>query len=112
MLELITAKRPIERGKYIVKVVRKEIDKTKDLYGLEKILDPTIGLGSTLKGLEMFVDLAMKCVEDSRPDRPTMNDVVKEIENVLLLAGLNCSTESNSSRYDEVSVQFSPSLQQ
>ncbi|TKY53872.1 leucine-rich repeat receptor protein kinase [Spatholobus suberectus] len=112
MLELITAKRPIERGKYIVKVVRNDIDKTKDLYGLEKIMDPTIGLGSTLKGFEMFVDLAMKCVEDSRPDRPTMNDVVKEIENVLLSAALNCSVESTSSSYDEVSVQFSPSLQQ
>ncbi|RDX81659.1 putative leucine-rich repeat receptor-like protein kinase, partial [Mucuna pruriens] len=103
MLELITAKKPIERGKYIVKVVRSEIDKAKDLYGLEKILDPTIGLGSTLKGFEMFVNLAMKCVEDSRPDRPTMNDVVKEIESVLESAGLKyCSVESTSSSYDEL----------
>ncbi|KAK7387638.1 hypothetical protein VNO78_22425 [Psophocarpus tetragonolobus] len=100
MLELITAKRPIERGNYIVKVVRKEIDKTKDLYGLEKIVDPTIGARSTLKGFEMFVDLAIKCVEDSRADRPTMNDVVKEIENLLFSAGLN-SNESTSSSYDE-----------
>ncbi|XP_027332467.1 probable leucine-rich repeat receptor-like protein kinase At5g49770 [Abrus precatorius] len=111
MLELITARRPIERGNYIVKVVRNEIDKTKYLYGLEKILDPNIGPGSTLKGFEMFVDLAMECLEDSRDDRPTMNDVLKEIETVLLSIGLNCSVESTSSNYDEVSVQFSPSQQ-
>ncbi|KAK7363900.1 hypothetical protein VNO77_06060 [Canavalia gladiata] len=110
MIELITARRPIERGKYIVKVVRTEIDKTKELYGLEKLLDPTMGPGSTLKGFEIFVDLALSCIEDSRSDRPRMNEVVKEIENLLLSCGLNCSAESTSSSHDEISVQFSPSL--
>ncbi|KAK7263752.1 hypothetical protein RJT34_31349 [Clitoria ternatea] len=110
MLELITARKPIERGKYIVKVIRNEIDKSKDLYGLEKFVDPNIGEGgSTLKGFEMFVDLAMKCVEDSRGDRPTMNEVVKEIENLLLSTRFNCSVESTSSTYDELTQQFSPS---
>ena len=65
ILELITARKPIERGKYIVKVVRSTIDKTKDLYGLHKIIDPAICSGSTLEGFEKFVDLAMECVEDS-----------------------------------------------
>jgi hypothetical protein len=46
LLELITARRSIERGKYIVKEVRNAIDKTKELYNLHEILDPAIGLGT------------------------------------------------------------------
>jgi serine/threonine protein kinase len=52
LLELITGRRPIERGKYIVKEVRDAMDKTKELYDLHEILDPAIGLGTKLKGLE------------------------------------------------------------
>ncbi|KAI4296124.1 hypothetical protein L6164_036108 [Bauhinia variegata] len=105
MLEIITGKRPIQRGKYIVREVRNAIDETKDLYGLQKILDPAIGSGGTLKGLEQFVDLAMKCVAESGIERPIMSDVVKEIENVLLSAGSNPTAESSSTStsYEEVS---------
>lgn len=105
MLELITARRPIERGKYIVKEVKNTMNKTKELYGLHEIIDPTIGLGPTLIGLEKFVDVAMKCVEDSGSDRPSMSDVVKEIENLLILAGLNPNAESasTSASYEDVS---------
>jgi len=87
MLELITARRPIERGKYIVKVVKGAIDKTKGFCGLEEVLDPTIELGTALNGFEKFVDLALQCVEESSSDRPSMNYVVKEIENMVQLAG-------------------------
>ncbi|XP_017437263.2 leucine-rich repeat receptor protein kinase HPCA1 isoform X2 [Vigna angularis] len=87
MLEMITARRPIERGKYIVKVVKGALDKTKGFCGLEEVLDPTIELGTALNGFEKFVDLALQCVEESSSDRPSMNYVVKEIENMLQLAG-------------------------
>ncbi|XVF26399.1 hypothetical protein REPUB_Repub14bG0013000 [Reevesia pubescens] len=97
MLEIITARRPIERGKYIVREVRMSVDKTKSSYNLQEILDPTIGLGTTPKGLEKFVDLAMRCVEESGADRPTMGDVVKEIENIMQMAGMNPNAESASS---------------
>ena len=97
LLEIITARRPIERGKYIVREVRMSMDKTKSLYNLQEILDPTIGLGITPKGLEKFVDLAMRCVEESGADRPTMGEVVKEIENIMQLAGMNPNAESASS---------------
>ncbi|KAK7412782.1 hypothetical protein VNO78_04403 [Psophocarpus tetragonolobus] len=103
MLELITAKRPIERGKYIVKVIKGAIDKTKAFYGLEEILDPTIELGAGLVGFDKFVDLAMQCVEESSSDRPTMNYVVKEIENMLQLVGANpifSASASTSSSYN------------
>ncbi|KAA8545361.1 hypothetical protein F0562_020145 [Nyssa sinensis] len=85
-------------------------DKTKDLYNLHEILDPTIGLGKPLKGFERFVDLAICCVEDSRADRPTMSEVVKEIENIMQLAGLNPNAESasTSASYEETSMGDHP----
>ncbi|KAF8019244.1 hypothetical protein BT93_G0043 [Corymbia citriodora subsp. variegata] len=89
MLELLTARRPIEWGRYIVREVRVLMNKDKDLYNLQGILDPAIGMGTSLKGLERFVELAMRCVEESGADRPTMGEVVKEIENIMVFAGLN-----------------------
>ncbi|KAL7237837.1 hypothetical protein ACSBR2_004027 [Camellia fascicularis] len=56
------------------------MDKTQVGYNLNELLDPTI-LGITLGGLYKFVDLAMRCVEDVGADRPTMGEVVNEIEN-------------------------------
>ncbi|XVF23181.1 hypothetical protein REPUB_Repub13aG0015100 [Reevesia pubescens] len=96
LLEIITARRPIERGKYIVREVRMSMDKTKSLYNLQQILDPTITT-PTPKGLEKFVDLAMSCVEESGGERPTMGEVVKEIENIMLMGGMNPNAESASS---------------
>lgn len=114
MLETITARKPIERGKYIVKVVRNSIDRGKELYGLEEIIDPMIGSqSSTLKGLDNFVDLSMKCLQETGAERPSMSDVVKEIESILLIAGLNNtsgSIASTSSSYDEITRGTSQSI--
>ncbi|KAI3496589.1 hypothetical protein L1887_38954 [Cichorium endivia] len=63
MLELITARNPIEKGKYIVREVKEAMNKSKPLYGLHEVLDPTIGLSNQLKGLERFVDVSIRCVE-------------------------------------------------
>uniref|UniRef100_A0A5B6ZV52 non-specific serine/threonine protein kinase n=1 Tax=Davidia involucrata TaxID=16924 RepID=A0A5B6ZV52_DAVIN len=108
MLELITARSPIEKGKYIVREVKLAMDKTKDLYNLHGILDPTISFGTTLKDLEKFVDLAMRCVEELGAVRPTMSEVVKEIENIMQLAGLNPNAESasTSASYEGASKGF------
>ncbi|KAJ0040758.1 hypothetical protein Pint_27248 [Pistacia integerrima] len=62
------------------------MDRTKNLYNLHEMLDPAISGDTTLSGLENFVDLAMMCVEDLGANRPTMSEVVKEIENILQLA--------------------------
>uniref|UniRef100_A0A1D1ZFZ8 non-specific serine/threonine protein kinase n=3 Tax=Anthurium amnicola TaxID=1678845 RepID=A0A1D1ZFZ8_9ARAE len=94
LLELVTAKRPIERGRYIVREVRLSMNKTKDLYALHDLLDPAIALAIPLGGFEKFVDLAMRCVEESSMDRPTMSEAVKDIENVMQLAGMNPNAES------------------
>ena len=105
MLELISARRPIEHGKYIVKQARDAIDMTKGLCGLHEIIDPSIGLGSTLHGFDKFVDLAMKCVQESGADRPKMSEAVRQLENILQSAGSNPTDESASvsSSYEEVS---------
>ncbi|KAE9446773.1 hypothetical protein C3L33_21337, partial [Rhododendron williamsianum] len=66
------------------------------LYSLDEILDPVI-LAPTPKGLEKFVDLAMSCVEEEGARRPAMGAVVKEIENVMQIAGLNPNADSASS---------------
>ncbi|MED6133195.1 hypothetical protein PIB30_026264 [Stylosanthes scabra] len=112
MLELITGRKPIERGKYIVKVVRNSIDKTKDLYGLHELIDRAIFDGSALNGFGKFVDLAMMCLEESGVNRPPMSDVVKGIEIILHSAGLDPAAESEPStsssfRHNEVSIESS-----
>ncbi|KAK9054804.1 hypothetical protein SSX86_025883 [Deinandra increscens subsp. villosa] len=97
MLELITARNPIEKGKYIVRQVKEAMETGKDLYNLHEILDPILGLSSQqLQGLERFVDVAMRCVEETGIRRPKMNEVVKEIENIMELAGVNPDVESTS----------------
>ncbi|XP_047153148.1 leucine-rich repeat receptor protein kinase HPCA1-like [Vigna umbellata] len=106
MLELISARKPLERGKYIVKEVKNALDKTKGLYGLQEFIDPAMGLSSTtLIGFDKFVNLTLKCVEESGEARPKMSDVVREIENILKLTGANPTEESPSisSSYEEVS---------
>jgi interleukin-1 receptor-associated kinase 1 len=105
MLELLTGRRPVERGKYVVREVKMALDRAKDLYNLRELLDPSIGLDTTLKGLDKFVDVALKCVQENGSDRPTMGEVVNEIENILQLAGLNPNADSasTSASYDDVS---------
>ena len=96
MLELITARRPLDQGKYIVREVRETIDKSKELYNLHAVLDPNIGLGTRLNGLERFVDLAMRCLENERANRPSMSEVVTETESIMQLVGLNPNGDSTS----------------
>uniref|UniRef100_A0A3N7G7C6 non-specific serine/threonine protein kinase n=1 Tax=Populus trichocarpa TaxID=3694 RepID=A0A3N7G7C6_POPTR len=105
MLELLTGRRPIEKGKYVVREVKTALDRAKYLYNLGELLDSSIGLDTTLKGLDKFVDVALKCVEENESDRPTMGEVVKEIENILHLAGLNPNADSasTSASYDDAS---------
>ncbi|KAG5549943.1 hypothetical protein RHGRI_015042 [Rhododendron griersonianum] len=95
MLELVTARQPIDKGKYIVREVRQKMDRTKVGYNLQEIIDPAI-LGITLGGLEKFVDLALRCVEEVGAERPTMGEVVKEIESIMQIAGLNPNADSAS----------------
>nr|GEW64806.1 probable leucine-rich repeat receptor-like protein kinase At5g49770 [Tanacetum cinerariifolium] len=46
---------------------------------------------------ERFVDLSLMCVEEVGAKRPRMSEVVKELESITALLGLNPGTESSSS---------------
>lgn len=102
MLELVTAKQPIERDKYIVNQVRMAMDKNdEECYGLSNVMDPAIRNTTNLVGFVRFVDLALQCVEEAVADRPTMSEVVKELEIILQSDGLNTnSTTASSSAAD------------
>lgn len=96
LLELITARSPIVRGKYIVKELRQAIDKSKDMYNIDEFVDPAIPSNMTPISFRKFVDLALMCLEDAGANRPTMGEVVKEIENIMEIDGLNSCAESRS----------------
>ncbi|KAL0454532.1 UNVERIFIED_CONTAM: putative leucine-rich repeat receptor-like protein kinase, partial [Sesamum latifolium] len=108
LLELLTAKSPIERGKYIVREVKVAMDKTMEMYNLQGVLDPIVAANMAPGSVEKFVDLALRCVQESGLNRPTMGEVVKEIENIMELAGLNPNTESASASesYEEAKKGF------
>ncbi|CAI9770180.1 unnamed protein product [Fraxinus pennsylvanica] len=102
LLELITAKAPINHGKHIVRVVQEALDDPEGSENLNKILDPAMGSGSHV-GLKKFVDLAMSCVGESAVDRPTMGEVVREIEHILELSPENKKMDQkiSGSSYEE-----------
>lgn len=91
LLELITARPPIERGRHIVRVVRDAFNNPKEAFLVNEILDPKIGAEGKLEGLQKFLDLAMRCVQETGAERPTMGEVVREIENIMQLATLKKS---------------------
>ncbi|KAH7681332.1 Non-specific serine/threonine protein kinase protein [Dioscorea alata] len=101
LLELLTARKPIERGRYVVREVRVMMNKGKDLYGLDQLLDPIL-ISSSLGGFCEFIDLALSCVEEEGINRPKMSQVVTEIEKIMVLAGMNPIIEaaSTSSSYE------------
>lgn len=102
MLELITAKQPIVKGKYIVREVRLAIDPTdEEEYGLREIIDPNLKDSTLLSGFGRFIQLAMQCVEESAADRPRMSDIVKALETILKSDGLYTSSTSTSSSANE-----------
>ena len=98
LLELVTARAPIHRGKHIVREVKEAMEQSKDAYDLDEILDPR--LETTPVGLEKFVVLAMRCVKDSAAERPTMGEVVREIENIIQMANANAKLPTPSSSYE------------
>ncbi|KAI3993779.1 hypothetical protein MKX01_002792 [Papaver californicum] len=97
MLELITARQPIEKGKYIVREVKMAMNKTDaHHYGLSEIMDPSIKNIGHLIGFTSFLELAMRCVEETAADRPTMGDCVKEIESILQNDGVATDSAASS----------------
>lgn len=103
MLELATSRKPIEQGKYIVREVMRVMDTSKELYNLHSILDQSLLKGTRPKGLERYVELALRCVKEYAAERPSMAEVAKEIESIIELVGVNPNSESASTteNYEE-----------
>ncbi|GJN14756.1 hypothetical protein PR202_gb01613 [Eleusine coracana subsp. coracana] len=84
MLELVTRRKPYKRNSYIVHEVKMAIDPSDlDHYGLQGLLDQEIHGAASTAGFRQFVQLALRCVDESAELRPTMLEVVKEIKVVL-----------------------------
>ncbi|CAI0406811.1 unnamed protein product [Linum tenue] len=105
VLELVTARQPIEKGKYIVRQVRAKMtleaeeEEEEDYCGLKDMIDPSIiaEVGTAGTSLRRVLELAMQCVEESAGDRPTMSQAVKTIEEILQEEGVNGNSTSASS---------------
>ncbi|KAJ3703528.1 hypothetical protein LUZ61_007233 [Rhynchospora tenuis] len=97
LIELITGKKPLERGRYIVREVKSLLDWSKDLCNLKNLLDPLLDLTTLVGGFKQYINLALKCVDENSAERPTMSVVVYEIEKIMRQAGVHPSSASNSS---------------
>lgn len=107
MLELITGRQPIEKGKYIVREVRILMDKNDEThYGIMEKIDPAIKNTPDLIGFHTFLELAMQCVEEAASDRPTMSEIVKTLEAVLQNEGIHTSSTSASTSASSSATDF------
>ncbi|TVU19945.1 hypothetical protein EJB05_36128, partial [Eragrostis curvula] len=84
MLELVSGQQPLMRGKNIVRDVRLSIDPSdNDHYELRGLLHLQIRDAACTAIFRRFMQLAMRCVDESAAVRPSMGEVVKEIEAML-----------------------------
>lgn len=106
MLELIIARQPIERGKYIVREAKRVFDPTDpEFCGLRAMIDPRImNTTNHLAAFTKFVQLALRCAEEGAAARPSMSDVVKEIEMMLQSEGLSSASTSASTSATDFGV--------
>jgi hypothetical protein len=78
LLEILSGRQPIERGKYIVREVRTALDKG-GLTAVRSLIDPSLA-DVPMQNIEPLLDLALTCVEEKAIDRPSMNEAVKQLE--------------------------------
>ncbi|KAL5202741.1 hypothetical protein ABZP36_013693 [Zizania latifolia] len=100
LLELIVAKPPIYKEKYIVREVKTALDMGDHMYyGLKDVMDPALQRSGNLIGFSRFLKLALQCVEEVGADRPSMNSIVREIELIMQDNGIKPGTMSASSSF-------------
>ncbi|CAN6289563.1 unnamed protein product [Urochloa humidicola] len=105
MLELIVAKQPIEKGKYVVREAKRLFDASDaEFCGLKDMVDARIMNTNHLAAFAKIVQLALRCVDEVATARPSMSEVVKEIEVMLQSEGLSSSSTSASTSATEFDV--------
>ncbi|GKV02976.1 hypothetical protein SLEP1_g15347 [Rubroshorea leprosula] len=77
-LQLLTGMRPISHGRNIVREVSAACQSGMML----SMIDPSMGLYSP-ECIKKFMALALKCTHDKPQPRPTMLEVVRELENLI-----------------------------
>ncbi|KAL2509784.1 putative LRR receptor-like serine/threonine-protein kinase [Forsythia ovata] len=80
LLEILTGMHPISHGKNIVR----EVNMTQKSGTLFSIIDSRMGSYPS-ECMEKFVPLALSCCQDKPEERPSMLEVVRELENILRL---------------------------
>ncbi|XP_059668624.1 probable LRR receptor-like serine/threonine-protein kinase At1g06840, partial [Cornus florida] len=97
-LEILTGMQPISRGKNIVR----EVNLTRQSGTMFSLIDSRMGSYPS-ECVERFIDLALRCCQDKPEVRPSMLDVVRELENILKMMPEieSGSSESTSKFFDE-----------
>ncbi|KAK7294904.1 hypothetical protein RJT34_17803 [Clitoria ternatea] len=86
-LELLTGMQPISHGKNIVR----EVNVARQSGTIYSIIDSRMGLYPT-DCLDKFLTLALSCCQDKPEERPSMLDVVRELEDII---GMFPESETN-----------------
>jgi serine/threonine protein kinase len=116
LLEILSGRQPIERGKYIVREVRTTLDKG-GLTAIRSLIDPSLA-DVPMQNIEPLLDLALTCVEEKAVDRPSMNEAVKQLEAIAAQNHIDPATMSRKredvysnldvlSKGDDLSFQYS-----
>lgn len=81
LLELLTGKAPIQHGNYVVREIKTAVDKM-GTEGIWEMLDPIL-IDAPVQDFELFLKLALTCVEETGAQRPSMSEVVKHLESMV-----------------------------
>ncbi|KAJ7295433.1 hypothetical protein O6H91_Y189100 [Diphasiastrum complanatum] len=106
LLELVTARQPIEKGKYIVREVRTALDKG-GFQALRALLDPSLRFYPN-RDMESYINLALRCLEETASKRPSMGEVAIELE--ILLANVSSTGFTGSNAHGRTNDQVEDTI--
>jgi serine/threonine protein kinase len=78
LLELLTARPPIDQGRFVVREFRNALDKG-GIEALRPLLDPALQ-NISAGDLDPYLKIAMACVEEDSASRPTTAEIVKQLQ--------------------------------
>eukprot|EP00897_Mesotaenium_endlicherianum_P004156 jgi/Mesen1/3769/ME000205S03032 len=78
IMELVSGRRPIQENEHIIRHINMQVQ----LSGLKDVVDPTLGKSYLHEHAARMVDLALKCCHENPKKRPTMQDVLLELESI------------------------------
>lgn len=78
LLEFLTARPPIDQGKFVVREFRNALDRG-GVEALRPLMDPPLQNLPTAD-LEPYLKIALSCVEEDGASRPTTAEIVKQLQ--------------------------------